>query len=216
MLGSRAYMSSIALFPTLVYKNALASSASSKTKLNKQLLKEIQIFHQEDKVGQDWSKKNYRHGYTSYGSRDRLYDDSPTFFELKEKIDAHLKRYLKALHYHVNPQSLTLNTMWMNVMPKGAYHTMHIHPQSVISGTYYVNANKRTSAIQFEDPRMGFFMNSPLVDTQAPEQFQRFFQIHPHAGEVVLFESWIRHEVTENQDSEDRISVSFNYDWAQG
>jgi uncharacterized protein (TIGR02466 family) len=209
-------MTAISLFPTLVYKNALENSPSSKNKINKQLLKEIHIFHKEDKVGQNWSRENYRHGYTSYGSRDRLFDDSPTFFELKNKIDAHVKKYLKALHYNVSPQSLSMNTMWMNVMPKGAYHTMHIHPQSVISGTYYVNATERSSAIQFEDPRMGFFMNSPLVDTKAAPRFQRFFKIHPHAGDVVLFESWIRHEVSENEDTNDRISVSFNYDWVHG
>lgn len=209
-------MTSISLFPTLVYKNSLSTTPANRSSLNKQLLKEIQIFRKEDKAGLEWSQKNYRHGYTSYGSRDRLFDDSPTFSELKNKIDLHVKKYLKNLHYNVSSHSLTMNTMWMNVMPPGAYHTMHIHPQSVISGTYYVSVNKGSSAIQFEDPRMAHFMNSPLVSSKAPAHFQRFFKIQPQAGEVVLFESWIRHEVTENEDTKDRISVSFNYDWVQG
>jgi len=106
--------------------------------------------------------------------------------------------------------------MWMNVMPQGAYHTMHIHPQSVLSGTYYVQASKKTSSIKFEDPRMCSFMNAPLISEAAPQTHQRFYEIHPKVGEVVLFESWIRHEVSENQSPEDRISISFNYDWIRG
>jgi len=33
------------------------------------------------------------------------------------------------------------------------------------------------------------------------------------AGNVVLFESWLRHEVPANQSNEERISISFNYAW---
>ena len=33
------------------------------------------------------------------------------------------------------------------------------------------------------------------------------------AGRVVLFESWLRHEVPPNQSSSERVSISFNYSW---
>jgi uncharacterized protein (TIGR02466 family) len=33
------------------------------------------------------------------------------------------------------------------------------------------------------------------------------------AGRVVLFESWLRHEVPPNQARGERVSVSFNYAW---
>jgi uncharacterized protein (TIGR02466 family) len=33
------------------------------------------------------------------------------------------------------------------------------------------------------------------------------------AGHVVLFESWLRHEVAQNPVTAERVSVSFNYDW---
>jgi uncharacterized protein (TIGR02466 family) len=33
------------------------------------------------------------------------------------------------------------------------------------------------------------------------------------AGHLVLFESWLRHEVAPNPIDEERISVSFNYNW---
>jgi uncharacterized protein (TIGR02466 family) len=34
------------------------------------------------------------------------------------------------------------------------------------------------------------------------------------AGELILFESWLRHEVVANPVRSERISISFNYDWA--
>jgi uncharacterized protein (TIGR02466 family) len=33
------------------------------------------------------------------------------------------------------------------------------------------------------------------------------------AGQLVLFESWLRHEVVPNLIDAERISVSFNYNW---
>jgi uncharacterized protein (TIGR02466 family) len=37
--------------------------------------------------------------------------------------------------------------------------------------------------------------------------------VKPQVGDVLLWESWLRHEVPMNMSEEDRISVSFNYAW---
>jgi uncharacterized protein (TIGR02466 family) len=103
--------------------------------------------------------------------------------------------------------------MWVNIMRSNAQHTAHIHPQSVISGTYYLQTPPRSSAIKFEDPRLGFLMNSPLIKPSAKTAHQRFVSLKPKAGDLVLFESWLRHEVPRNESETPRISVSFNYDW---
>ena len=34
------------------------------------------------------------------------------------------------------------------------------------------------------------------------------------AGHVILFESWLRHEVAANRVPEERISISFNTNWS--
>ena len=102
---------------------------------------------------------------------------------------------------------------WLNMMPEGAFHTSHMHPQSVISGTYYVEIPTGASAIKFEDPRLGLFMNAPEVKSSAKTHNQRFVSLKLKAGEVVLFESWLRHEVPTNKSKMPRVSVSFNYGW---
>lgn len=57
------------------------------------------------------------------------------------------------------------------------------------------------------------FMASPPRKNNAQERNQRFVELKPQEGHVVLFESWMRHEVPKNQSDGERISISFNYDW---
>ena len=98
-------------------------------------------------------------------------------------------------------------------MPPDVIHTMHFHPLSVISGTYYVQTPKNSSAIKFEDPRMDSFMATPPRKHDAKDANKRHYSLQPQEGHVVLFESWLRHEVPANESNKERISISFNYDW---
>ncbi|MFM7444428.1 MAG: TIGR02466 family protein, partial [Tabrizicola sp.] len=54
----------------------------------------------------------------------------------------------------------------------------------------------------------------PVPLKTAPQELQRFVYVKPAVGEVLLWESWLRHEVPMNMSEEERISVSFNYGWA--
>lgn len=195
------------LFVTQVYQAKLISDL-------KDLKKEIFQIRNSDSGGRKWSELNYRNGYTSYGSLDQLHFMSSTFEKLEKQILFHVRKFTKSLDYPLKKGDLKLNSMWVNIMPEGALHTAHIHPQSVISGTYYVDIPVKASAIKFEDPRLGLFMNSPGVKLQAKKTNVRFFSIQPKAGELILFESWLKHEVPLNQSKKPRISVSFNYGWA--
>ena len=76
----------------------------------------------------------------------------------------------------------------------------------MISGTYYVQVPKGSGAIQFEDPRMDLMMAAPMRKVGMVQAIQ------PKNDQLVLFESWLRHEVKPNQSQQDRISISFNYD----
>jgi len=199
------------LFPSPIYYAPLASKGGKR--LNQDLLKESLKFSEIDEAGLEWSTKNYRGGYTSYGSIAHLHQVSTTFEDLQKGIDRHVRKYIKYLEMDVDPKQIQMTSCWINVMPAGTFHTMHIHPLSVISGTYYVQTPKNSSAIKFEDPRMVGFMASPPRKENAQERNQRFVELKPQAGRVVLFESWMRHEVPQNQSNSERVSISFNYDW---
>ncbi len=198
------------LFPTFVYQDEIFSP---RAKINAELLEEIAQFRRIDKNGVQWSKKNYPGGYTSYGSMDQLFRLSSTFDELRLKIDASMAKYVRALEIDIRPQELKMDSMWVNVMPPGVSHSMHIHPLSVISGTYYLQVPKGTRGLKLEDPRMVNFMASPPRKAKARQPNQRFVEMSPREGEVLLFESWLRHEVPVNPTRSDRVSISFNYSW---
>jgi uncharacterized protein (TIGR02466 family) len=158
-----------------------------------------------DEAGFRWSRKNYRNGYTSYGSLSNLHEQFTVFGRLKQKIDREVMRYVRSIGLRFPHGELRLSAIWANIMPRDCYHAFHIHPNSIVSGTYYVSLPKGASPIRFEDPRAGLFMACP------PRTIR--FDLSPKEGDLVLFESWLKHEVPPHDSAVDRISVSFNYDW---
>lgn len=202
-----------ALFPSLVYQKSLGAAAA---KFNKELQIEAKQIQRVDTAGVKWSAKNYPYGYTSYGSMDQLHRFSSTFQELEYKLDQHVQAFARSLDLDIGPGELAMSSCWVNVMAKQAQHSMHLHPLSVISGTYYVSIPKGSSGLKFEDPRMGYFMASPPRKNPCQERNERFITLTPNAGDVVLFESWMKHEVPPQKSAGERISISFNYDWVNG
>lgn len=199
------------LFPSFVYYAPLKKESLSK--LNREIKFESHKIAEIDKEGQKWSQKNYKGGFTSYGSMAELHRFSTTFEDLEKEINKHIRKYVKHLEMDVDPRELKMSTCWVNIMPTDVIHTNHIHPLSVISGTYYVQTPKKCSSIKFEDPRLECFMASPPRKANAKDINKRHISLTPEAGHVVLFESWMRHEVPKNDSAQERISISFNYDW---
>ncbi|AZZ36805.1 hypothetical protein CIK05_08385 [Bdellovibrio sp. qaytius] len=202
----------IQAFVTQIYNQPLSSPKNLRS-LGDRLLEDIENLLASDEVGHQWSQKNYVSGYTSYGSVDKLNRVFDSFKKLEQTLEIHLKNYLNSLEYEIKPKDLYMSQCWVNVMPEGAQHTAHIHPLSVISGTVYLQLPKGSSPIKFEDPRLGLFMNAPQPKLKAKITNQRFITLKPDEGDVVMFESWLRHEVPQNTTAEPRISVSFNYGW---
>lgn len=198
-------------FPTQILSAPVVPRTSF---LLRDLKKDILKLSETDHDGQSWSSANYFFGYTSYGSLDQLHLFSSSFEILKKKIDKHVSKFVKELDWDIDPKALHLSKMWANVMPMGTIHTGHIHPLSVVSGTFYVSLPKKDiPALKFEDPRFTQMMAVPPKKKNVKIKNLNFFSYVPKEGDVVLFESWLRHEVCQNNSKELRISVSFNYDW---
>jgi len=168
---------------------------------------------EDDEAGQNWCADNDFPGYTSYASLTDLPWRFPIFKDLKKALDKHVKAFAKDLAFDLDGRKLKLEDIWINILPQGGIHTAHIHPHSVISGTTYVAMPEGASAIKFEDPRLAMMMAAPARLKDAPEELRQFIYRAPKVGDVLLWESWLRHEVPMNMVEEDRISVSFNYKW---
>ena len=168
---------------------------------------------QDDEAGQDWCEENGYPGYTSYASLTDLPYRFPIFADLVCVLDAHVTEFAKDLEFDLDDRKLELEDIWINVLPEGGIHTSHIHPHSVISGTTYVAVPVGASAIKFEDPRSAMMMAAPPRLKDARRELRSFVYEAPKPGDVLLWESWLRHEVPMNMAEEERISISFNYAW---
>lgn len=201
-----------AWFPTFIYCDRLQRTGWQR--FNRELLTECRQLQDFDDAGRKWSAKNYPGGYTSYGSMDKLHQFSSTFMELERLIDRHVRAFARALEWELGGRGLKMTDCWVNLMPHRTAHSLHLHPNSVVSGTYYVATPKGCAGLKFEDPRLDKFMAAPprLAKTQPANQLHTTYPAE--AGNVILFESWLRHEVTANPVKTERISLSFNYDWA--
>ena len=168
---------------------------------------------EDDEAGQTWCEQNGYPGYTSYASLSDLPWRFPVFAALKDALDQHVSTFADQLHFDLGEGRLELEDLWINILPEGGSHSSHIHPLSVISGTTYVAMPDGTSALKLEDPRHAMMMASPPRRKDAPEELRQFVYIKPKVGDVLMWESWLRHEVPTNMSEDERISVSFNYKW---
>jgi uncharacterized protein (TIGR02466 family) len=199
------------LFATHVYTSVLQRSGSRE--LNRQLLKEGRQLKDDDAAGRRWSAKNYRGGYTSYGSSHKLHQISPTFQDLERKLKRHVKAFAAAVEWDLTGRELAMTDCWLNIMSRNAVHGLHLHPLSTLSGTYYVHVPAGSPGIKFEDPRLDRYMAAPPRSVQAGPENRPWVTLPAVAGQVVLFESWLRHEVASHSTAAERVSVSFNYSW---
>jgi uncharacterized protein (TIGR02466 family) len=199
------------LFVTRLYRAAVNDLSKTKIDFN-ELQSACTAIAEDDTAGQDWCEAHGYPGYTSYASLNDLPWRFPVFAALEKALDRHVAAFCKEMCFDLQGRKLKCGSFWINILPEGGMHSSHIHPHSVISGTTYVAMPAGTSALKLEDPRLAMMMTAPLRP-KAPPELQSFVYIQPEVGEVLLWESWLRHEVPMNMAEVDRISVSFNYEW---
>lgn len=198
-------------FPTRIYTAALTPARAAA--LNARLLRECLQLSHDDTAGQKWSRRNYPGGFTSYASASHMHRVSPTFEALRRVIDRHVKRFAAELQFDLGEAPLTMTDCWVNVMSPGVAHGLHLHPLSAISGTYYVRVPRGAPGLKFEDPRLDRYMGAPPRRVDADERNRAWIVMPAKPGALLLFESWLRHEVAANTGRDVRVSISFNYGW---
>ena len=196
-------MSVRSLFVTNLYEADIADRA-----LLDALAHSIRSLAVDDRAGVGWSREHGYKGYTSYASLDDLPVRDPAFGDLKRLLSRHTAAFAKELAWATKPK---LDSLWVNLLKSGGHHTAHIHPHSILSGTFYVEAPPGSGAIRFEDPRLPMMMAAPQRRDDAPEPLKSFVTIDPRPGLLLLWESFLRHEVLPGTAKAERLSISFNF-----
>jgi len=196
--GYAQIMSVRALFPTLLYEADLGDA-----EMIDELAHSIRSLARDDAAGIRWSRdKGYR-GYTSYASLNDLPRRDPAFADLARLLTRHAAKFAEAASFNLERKP-KLDSLWVNLLKKGGNHSGHIHPQAIISGTFYVEVPLASGVIRFEDPRLPMMM-------VAPPRESSFVTVAPRPGLLLLWESWLRHEVLAGTSKGDRLSISFNF-----
>ena len=184
------------LFVTRLYEADIANEP-----LLSELAHSIRSLSRDDQAGRGWSREHRYAGYTSYASLNDLPKRDPAFAELAKFLNRHAASFARELGWDRKPK---LDSLWVNLLKSGGHHSGHIHPHSVLSGTFYVEAPKSSGAIRFEDPRLPLMM-------AAPPRPDTFVTVEPRQGLLLMWESWLRHEVLPGAGRAERLSISFNF-----
>lgn len=198
-------MSVRSLFITQLYEAEIGDEA-----LLAELAHSIRSLAADDEAGQRWSKEHRYTGYTSYASLNDLPKRDPAFVDLAKLLGKHASAFAKDCAFELSRKP-RLDSLWVNLLRGTGHHSAHIHPHSMISGTLYIEVPKGSGAIRFEDPRLPMMMAAPTRLSEAPEELRPFVTIEPRPGLLLLWESWLRHEVMPAAAKGDRLSISFNF-----
>ena len=152
-------------------------------------------------------KKSNRLGWQS----NDIQDDE----EIKPLLDQ-INESLQDLSIYSNIKdnySIRVSNMWVNVNKKYSFNSNHIHSSSFFSGVFYVKVPENSGRINFENPSS---LQELFIDKVKPfmNNYNHFtahsWTYDPRPNMVVLFPSWIEHNVDQNLSEFDRISIAFN------
>jgi len=193
------------LFATKLHEAEIADET-----LLGELAHSIRSLAEDDAAGQRWSQEHRYAGYTSYASLNDLPRRDPVIADLAKLLTKHAVKFAQDCAFDLARRP-KLDSLWVNLLRGPGHHSAHIHPHSVISGTLYVAVPKGSGAIRFEDPRLPMMMAAPTRRTDASEELRPFVTVQPRAGLLLLWESWLRHEVLPGTGRGERLSISFNF-----
>jgi uncharacterized protein (TIGR02466 family) len=152
-------------------------------------------------------------------------------FDLFEWPDAPVQRLSEEVHdvlYHVvarlnsySEQDMEALTFyydsWFHVTRNGGYQSIHYHPRASWSGIYAVRPGDsvperpESGQVKFYDPRGAAFMHVDAGNERLDPRFTTTpVYLQHRAGQLVIFPSWLMHEVLPYVGQEERIVVAFN------
>jgi len=195
------------IFPVPVYIRAVVDDEE----FNLDLVRKIEALRDDDPKGVEICQREYRIGYTSFFSRNQIHQEAD-FSEIADHILCHGRAFARAVGYAIDDPPLNFNLMFGTINVTGSSHELHRHRNSLISGTYYVSADKTSSKISFLDPKAGFRMHEPGGFAAQTPFSALEFSVQPRSGILVMFPSYLEHSVAVHMGEKPRVGITFNLD----
>ena len=187
-------------FPTSIWRFNVAGYQT----LNDKLMRFIQDNRQCNPAGMSG-----RSTVMGWHSTDQLHR-RPELQEFVSIVHANVDEVARSYRIDTSQATLELATCWAVVNGKMASGALHCHPNSFLSGVYYVNTTEETGNIVFQDPRPGANMSACPVMEFTPWTIRQV-SYQPAPGGMLIFPSWLYHGVGPNLSEALRVSLSFNF-----
>ena len=129
------------------------------------------------------------------------------FKNLKKELDLRVKDYFNKIICPANNITPYITQSWLNYTKNNQYHHKHAHPNSLVSGVFYINCDEQYDKIKFFND--GYKTFKPEVkDFNIWNSETWWFSVK--TGDVILFPSSLTHMVEIKEGSNTRISLAFN------
>lgn len=128
------------------------------------------------------------------------------FFDITDVIYKILKEVYKTnfKHGHIS--------YWYNINYRYGYNIQHTHPNSLISGVFYLKVPENSGNIVFvrPDSELGELHNLDKIGVTNCYTNCSYYS-RAEENKLILFPSYVPHHVEQNQSDQERISISFNF-----
>jgi len=132
--------------------------------------------------------------------------ENPEMTNLKQFCLESINNYMKNTLKPKNSLDLRITQSWINITKEGEYHHRHSHANSIFSASFYISTTDEDK-IYFYHPRKSMF---EIEATDYDVINSSSWWISAKQGTMVMFPSWLDHDVQTKSHAGNRISLSFN------
>ena len=149
------------------------------------------------------------------GETTKLEEDilsKPELLLLENKIDSEVHKFAKSLQLDLSKHGLKRINSWGNLQRKGNYIAEHRHNNTQFAGVFYLQVPEGSGDIVFTTRNATWITShwEPSVTGYDDlNSFERRFE--PEECGLFIFPAHVDHYVTPSLSSEERYSISFNY-----
>jgi uncharacterized protein (TIGR02466 family) len=129
------------------------------------------------------------------------------FKVLKEDLDLRVKDYFDKVISPANNITPYITQSWLNYTETNQYHHKHAHPNSLVSGVFYINCHEEHDKIKFFNDKYST-IKLEIKDWNMWNSESWWFPVK--TGDIILFPSSLTHMVETKQGDNTRISLAFN------
>ena len=177
------------LFATPVYISEINRNFS---------IKEISFINKE--------KLNYVKNEGNITSKNNYILNEKPFLNLKKELDLIVADYFNKILFTKNVTPY-ITQSWINFTETNQFHHKHSHPNSIVSGVLYINADEKNDKIRF-------FKDAPEIIKMEHTEWNLFnsfsWWFPVKTGNIILFPSSLTHCVDIKQGTNTRVSLAFN------